>query len=165
VESTRDRHDRLVEARPLAHGVALRAARSVCPHLDADEVRAVADHALVEAWQHFDPSRGCTFTTYAYEWVRGAALRVACRARWRQSVSSVLDEEQLSVCEGPGLETRIAARRALRRVPYRDRGLVFDRVVLGEPFARMAARGGVSVLRRRFRRALGSACGPWRRRR
>lgn len=40
-----------------------------------DELRAVANLALLEALPNFDPARGAKFTTYAFQYVRGAMLK------------------------------------------------------------------------------------------
>ena len=40
-----------------------------------DELRAVANLALLEALPNFHPSRGAKFTTYAFHYVRGAMLK------------------------------------------------------------------------------------------
>jgi RNA polymerase sigma factor (sigma-70 family) len=43
--------------------------------IDHDELRAVANLALLDAIRNFDPSRGVKFTTYAYIYVRGAMVK------------------------------------------------------------------------------------------
>lgn len=149
----------------MAHSVALRAARAAFSQVDTDEVRAVADQALLEAWERYDPARGCAFSTYAYPWIRGAALRAATGDRTRHAIHGPLEEDHPAGSGERGLELAVEARRALRRVPYRDRGLVFRHVVLDGAFATMPGTQSAPALRRRFRRAIARARGPaWRRR-
>ena len=155
----------LLGARPMAHAVALRIARGRCVGLDTDEICALADHALVEAWQRFDSSRGVAFTTYAYRWVAGAASRAirSNRAWGRRAVA--LDESAMAGTSAAVIERAFEARRALRRVRYRDRGLVFNHAVLGTPFSAMVDRRSARALRRRYRGALRLAVCPMARRR
>ena len=148
-------HDELiVSARSMAHGVALRAARAVHPWLDAEEIRAVADAALVEAWQHFDSGRGVAFTTYAFPWIRGAALRAARAIGAQHTRRARYDEGRSGCLASTPIDLAVEARVALRRIGYRDRGLVFGHVVQGRSFVAMAAGVSAPALRRRYRRAL-----------
>ena len=145
----------LLQARTMAHGVALRIARSSGRLMEADEIRAVADHALVEAWQRFDPRRGERFSTYAFHWVRGATLKALSRTSCPVDVD--VDVEGLSGEARVSIDVMVAGRRALRRVPYHDRGLVFEHVVMEQSLRRLARGRSLSALRGRYRRALGRA--------
>jgi DNA-directed RNA polymerase specialized sigma subunit len=140
----------------MAHSVAVRLARRVCPRLERDEVLALADAALVEAWHCFAPDRGVRFSTYAYPWIRGAILRSGERLNQRSRREQSLVEGSIASC---GTLTMILARNALARVPRRDRRMVLAHLLDERAFKDLTQGGSASTTRRRYHRALEVARG------
>ena len=141
----------LLKARPMARRVALKIASRSPALLSRDEAIALAESALVEAWQRYDPERGAAFLTYAYPWVRGALLRVVTRAREREAFERPLQGE---LCAHGLQEVALEARWLWRRLPSHARAIVFERVVLERSYAELGEGSSASTARRRVTRAL-----------
>jgi hypothetical protein len=144
----------VLRARHMAHYVAERAARHACTTMERDDVLALADAALVEAWQHFVPERGIKFTTYAYPWVKGAIVRAADRLNRRSAWEQGLVADPIAR-RGPW--EAALARGALALIPRADRRLVWAHLVCDRPFEGLVRGCSATATRRRFHRALAVA--------
>jgi RNA polymerase sigma factor for flagellar operon FliA len=85
--------DRLVEAyRTYAHAIAAEVIRKY-PSVDRDDVRGSAELGLVEAANHFDPTRGVLFKTFAYYRIRGAVYDSLRKLGWFAKAAASLKFE------------------------------------------------------------------------
>ena len=122
--------------------------------MDRDDVLSLADAALMEAWQGYDPARGARFSTYAYPWVRGAILRASERTNQRLCRQQPLTQGAIV---SPSTLVTIEARNALERIPRRDRSLVLAHLLEERPFNGLVRGCSASAVRRRYHRALALA--------
>jgi RNA polymerase sigma factor for flagellar operon FliA len=65
-----------------AHAIAADVLKKCPPHVQREDVRSSAEFGLVQAAQAYDPSRGISFTTFAYYRIKGA-ISDDLRSAWR----------------------------------------------------------------------------------
>jgi len=63
---------RIASAQSVLHSIARKIHRAVGPDLSYDDLLAYGQVGLAQSARSFDPSRGASFTTYAYLRIRGA---------------------------------------------------------------------------------------------
>jgi RNA polymerase sigma factor for flagellar operon FliA len=101
--SDRERIERLIEqGQPLVISLASRIRRNVPVRIDMDDLIAYGEIGLAESARDFDPTKGASFTTYAYYRVRGAIydgvskMSWSSRARYRRHRFNQLSSEYLA---------------------------------------------------------------------
>lgn len=82
--------NRLIEAyRSYAHAISSEILKKLPSSVDRDDVVGAAELGLVEAAQHFDPSRGVLFKTFAYYRIRGAIYDALRKMGWFKGESQL----------------------------------------------------------------------------
>jgi RNA polymerase sigma factor for flagellar operon FliA len=66
----------------LVHSLAAKVHRRLPPHLDLDDLVGYGQIGLAEAARDFDPTRGTSFSTYAYYRIRGAIYDGLSKMSW-----------------------------------------------------------------------------------
>ncbi|MCB9728948.1 MAG: sigma-70 family RNA polymerase sigma factor [Deltaproteobacteria bacterium] len=134
----------MMECRPPLHRLAVKLTRGGRALMSEEEARAVADAAMVTAWQRWDATRGVPFAIYARHWVRGAVAR-ALRAARRQAPLDPFLVSELVVTR-QSAERVALARLLLSRVPPEDRAFLAEHHLdelsfteLGESYGRNSA--------------------------
>ena len=140
----------ILSARPMARHLVRRMGGARCPE-SYEELCAVADVALVEAWARYVPGEGARFTTYAFPWVRGALLRHHARRQRHARCEAMRDDA--SAVSGAQIEV-VSTRALLSPLCTEARNLVWSHVVEGRSFAELARESSPSTLRRRYHAAL-----------
>jgi RNA polymerase sigma factor FliA len=79
-----ERNVLIVECQGLVRSIAWKIHRKLPRSVDLDDLIAYGNVGLASAAQHFDPSRGFSFTTYAYYRIRGAILDGLNQMTWFQ---------------------------------------------------------------------------------
>lgn len=133
-------HTILLRARPRLHYFALRLGRRHRDLLSRDELRSIADGAMLDAWQRYRPGR-CAFTTFARHWVYGAVLREVARElaeRARRAEFELVAPPLIDCGPHPGA----MVRQLVERLPRRERGVLISHALGGEPLASIARAAG-----------------------
>jgi RNA polymerase sigma factor (sigma-70 family) len=154
--------ERLLISFPPIRGIVRSLSRYYDPAGHAgEELEAAARLGLVEALRRFDPDRGVKFTTFAYDFVRGAMLKALYsnaqrrdRAAGRKPVMVVPFAPESEECETPkaGPEAELAQRENHYGIepgfgallPPNQRGIVRDVFWHGMSHAEAAQRRGTS---------------------
>jgi RNA polymerase sigma factor for flagellar operon FliA len=66
--------ERVLQFLPLVRHVVHRLAIHLPPHVDLEDLESEGNIGLMEASRRFDPSRGTSFKTFAFEHIKGAVL-------------------------------------------------------------------------------------------
>jgi len=127
---------------------------------------AIADLAMVEAWQRFDPGRGLAFSTFARKAVLGAVRR-ALQRHGRASRAHVLGASVDAAAPGPAPDVVHAARTVASDLDPLDFSILSRHAVAEESLDAIAAALALpktTVWRRlgaakaRARRLVATAC-------
>lgn len=101
--SDRDQIQQLIEqGQPLVISLASRIRRKIPVRIEMDDLIAYGEIGLAESARDFDPTKGASFTTYAYYRVRGAIydgvskMSWSSRARYRRHRFDQLSSEYLA---------------------------------------------------------------------
>lgn len=126
------------------HAYAIWCARRTRGLLTKDEVRSVADLAMVRAWSHFDPGRGASFATYARKAVRFGVARALRREQQQRRLKDTLEERTWLApipAEYRG-DLLVELSRTLSTLPAPEADALVRHFGAGEPLAAIAREWG-----------------------
>ncbi len=130
----------LLRARPRLHFYALRLGRRHQDLLGRDELRSIADAAMLAAWERYDPHRAA-FHTFARYWVYGAVLRAV-----EKELAERSQREEFGRVTPPLVDDRLhdatALRQLVARLPSDQRRVLIAHAVGGDSLSTIARAAG-----------------------